>query len=422
MKRFSLLILLIAFAIQSNAQWTKIRGNIAEMYRTIHFSSADTGYLSGNCEGNIYKTTNGGLTWDTTTTPFIQDAYTAIHFPEAQSGFAVGTNLTFVQKNIVVKTDNGGLSWDTLYVDSLSNDFRDIDFADADNGLLMGYRVYLTNNGGQSFSLLNPTPDSFSYFYDAKMTSAGHVVASSSAATVSFPNGPEDIVFKIYTSDDNGGNWVQRYEDSNAVNGFFFLNETKGWAICGRKLLHTDDGGQSWSTSEMNFITDEFTLPEIVFTDPLNGWLIAGKIRPSLGIWDGQVYKTTDGGYNWSLNFTVDSQRIESFSMPAPGIGYLVTGSSVYKMTAGGTGIGLWTQAEEQVTAYPNPAQERLLLKIPSNTTITNLKLSDIYGRTIRTFKPGATDLDISGLPSSLYLLEIGTAKGKVSKKITITH
>lgn len=421
MKGIRLLVLTMVLSITSNAQWTKIRSNTFEMYRTIHFIAPDTGYLSGNCEGHIYKTTNGGLTWDTAQTPFIQDAYTGITFPEGQTGFASGRNLTFVQKNIVVKTENGGLTWDSLSVDSLANDFTNIDFADRNNGLLMGAKVYLTGNGGQSFSLLNHPSDSFSYFYDAKMLSAGHIVASSSASGA-FPTGPEDITFKIYTSDDNGANWIQRFEDSNAVNRFFFLDQTKGWAVSGRKLLHTNDGGHNWSTSEMDFITNEFTLPEIVFTDPLNGWLIAGKIRPGLGIWDGQVYKTTDGGYNWSLDFTVDSQRIESITMPTPGVGYLVAGNSVYKRTAGGTGAGIWALDEEQVTVYPNPAQDRLLLKMPANTAIKSIRLSDIYGRPVKTFNPAATDLDISGLSSSLYILEIITAGGKVSKKITISH
>jgi photosystem II stability/assembly factor-like uncharacterized protein len=83
---------------------------------------------------------------------------------------------------------------------------------------------------------------------------------------------------------------VQTFVKSGPVHSPSFISPTRGWAVVGNRLLHTEDGGGRWTLS----VPTEWggRLPEAIsFADPTDGWA-AG---------DHFAFATHDGGHTWTL-------------------------------------------------------------------------------------------------------------------------
>lgn len=70
-----------------------------------------------------------------------------------------------------------------------------------------------------------------------------------------------------------------------------------------------------------------------------------------------------------------------------------------------------------QLSVYPNPTNDIVTVKIPSNIEVVSMKLFDVLGNLVLK-NANTTRLDVSNLSSGLYLLDIITTAGTVSKKI----
>jgi len=94
----------------------------------------------------------------------------------------------------------------------------------------------------------------------------------------------------ILRTTDRGKNWLTARPYSGGTDHFhdlFFLDEHHGWAVGFNGVVHTTDGGQSWTwLGERRAIAGD----AIHFFDPDLG-LIAGK--------HGRISMTTDGGETW---------------------------------------------------------------------------------------------------------------------------
>ncbi|MCF8274914.1 MAG: T9SS type A sorting domain-containing protein [Flavobacteriaceae bacterium] len=66
---------------------------------------------------------------------------------------------------------------------------------------------------------------------------------------------------------------------------------------------------------------------------------------------------------------------------------------------------------------YPNPVEDVLHFSLKNNT-IEQLKLVDVQGRVILEVSNNMEQLDVSKIPTGLYLFQIKTVNGSISKKI----
>ncbi|MEP7265930.1 MAG: YCF48-related protein [Bacteroidota bacterium] len=135
------------------ANWTTLNPN---MYiGDISFLDMNSGYLSGslNSEGVIFKTSDGGQTWSNLLTlinPF--------------SGTLTMENLDVISDDVIFsclpynsslyRTTDGGINWDTIPSPSL-NYIQDYDFINANEGHILTYmsEIYSTVDGGQNWTL-----------------------------------------------------------------------------------------------------------------------------------------------------------------------------------------------------------------------------------------------------------------------------
>jgi photosystem II stability/assembly factor-like uncharacterized protein len=103
----------------------------------------------------------------------------------------------------------------------------------------------------------------------------------------------------VYSSDDLGITWIQKYQLSECLPVDIFLMDSLNLVIpCFSyydnmlSILHSDDGGNSWKTN-LSTLTYDY-LGSIFFTDHKYGWLTA--VDEYTGSF---LLKTSDGGISW---------------------------------------------------------------------------------------------------------------------------
>lgn len=96
----------------------------------------------------------------------------------------------------------------------------------------------------------------------------------------------------IISTGNGGESWIPRTSGtSEELRSVYFLNQDTGWVAGGTSqpiLLHTTDGGSSWSSIDTEF-SGALSLSDIEFSDALSGFAIS----------EDQVYRTSDGGTTW---------------------------------------------------------------------------------------------------------------------------
>jgi photosystem II stability/assembly factor-like uncharacterized protein len=93
-----------------------------------------------------------------------------------------------------------------------------------------------------------------------------------------------------------------------------FPTENHGWA-CGRwgTVLHTSDGGKSWSRQETG---TDYTLSSVSFVDSKNGWIVGDE---------GTIIHTSDGGKTWKKQKSPVPFFLMAVQFVTPLKGWIVT-------------------------------------------------------------------------------------------------
>lgn len=136
---------------------------MAPNLKEIEFPTALIGYAAGNRD-TIYKTTDGGATWNKLPLPFPgvtpQITYTDMYALDANTVFLTGNGFP---RKVVIKTTDGGATWTDITGNILSfggPNLNSILMHDANNGYVVspGGTLFKTNDGGASWTMdLAPT-------------------------------------------------------------------------------------------------------------------------------------------------------------------------------------------------------------------------------------------------------------------------
>ena len=143
---------LIARSVDFGETWAVVDTLDLEL-RDVVFTSVTTGFACGY--GAILKTTDGGQTWDYT--PAKDEFFSALHFVDAQLGYAVGRTGT------ILRTTDAGAHWERLRNGNLPGPphrYNDVCFLDAQTGYIAGDQGLLlrTTDGGQRWTRVRDTP------------------------------------------------------------------------------------------------------------------------------------------------------------------------------------------------------------------------------------------------------------------------
>jgi photosystem II stability/assembly factor-like uncharacterized protein len=203
---------------------------------SVCFTSPLTGYVGGRSEvteGIIYKTIDGGITWNETVTPesvFDRD-YKRIVFPTPEIGYAL-------TRGMCMKTTDAGDHW---YVTDTA----------------------LVSSGGM-FSILED----------------GHFFSADTGYIVGWYNG-----FSGFTVN-GGNNWTDQLISNNQWYGVDFPSREIGYMVGWGQLMKTEDGGTTWTDKTSELISTG-AIYSMDFTDDETGY-VCGE--------GGLILKTTNGG------------------------------------------------------------------------------------------------------------------------------
>ncbi len=220
--------------------WSPANFIINSYCSSISMINPTTGYVCGRY-GLFFKTTNGGVTWDTSKSNnpiFSTEFCNGVDFINENTGWMVGGLPIVGGYTKIWKTTNGGSNWGEQTSAYNGPVGQNIDMVDANTGY-MTHRAGLqkTTNGGVTWSLLNmPSNTSGVGFIKIKAVDANNVfMGGSNCQAYATSNGGQtwdSLNFPVYAGGFFSTDW---YDNQNGCMG-----ATIG--IVGR----TTNRGQTW--------------------------------------------------------------------------------------------------------------------------------------------------------------------------------
>jgi len=295
------------------SSWSEQSVNSEVTLKGLHFQDDDTGWISGSASsgqnfGFIYKTTNGGDTWDLS--PLATGTlFGGITFTDFQHGWVAA------DKGRLFETDNGGASWtarEDLPVDS-SQSLRKLAFVGSDSGWAVGTDgvIIRTTNGGTDWSL--------------QATPTGHGL--SGVSFVDAQNGWASGLNGTILHTSNGGlAWTLQNTGTSAdLRDIDFVDVNRGWAVGSNgTILRTSDGGSTWDAQDADVVSQ---LWSVEFVNDTTGWVVGDN---------GLVLWTNDGGLSWMVQLTGTGGTLFEVLFRDESLGWAVGDEGILLRTASG--------------------------------------------------------------------------------------
>jgi photosystem II stability/assembly factor-like uncharacterized protein len=306
---------------QSWTHMVSLYGTDYDYAEAIAFVDQNTGFAGGRL-GQIYRTYDGGVVWDTVRIGTAEDI-SRIRVIDAD------TIVAFADNQQIRLTSDGGESWTTM-VDSPRPDFRSVCLVDSLHVLASTFAGDLmqTADGGVSFSVPGNTGlpttgaietikfrDNLNGFYGSHngqfgVTNDGgaswaRVMASGVNsleriqaisivnATVAYACAGLGGDGRVYKTEDSGASWTEVYAVDETLNDIFMFDANLGFTI-GKGTIYKCTNGSDWAMVDS---LGEFTINAITFRDNQHGFIVG---------YNGLLIETQDGGNSWAITDTID--------------------------------------------------------------------------------------------------------------------
>ena len=249
-----------------------------------------------------------------------------------------------------------------VYQTGVNSTLWDVYFIDANTGWFVGdtTAVFKTTNGG-----LNWMKQDINYIVDTELFSIKFLNANTGFAAGGHHSGFYDLHYAYIFKTTNGGtNWNTLYSNGGTPWLFFGIipmNDSIIFATAEGSTSFTSTGGVYKSTNGgLNFTSNfpNIQSHSLSFINSLTGWA-SGYYWDDVGTKIIYIYRTTNAGMNWNQQYRDSSDyatRIRKIQFINENTGYAVGGVNstiFYKTTNGGLN---W-----DTTCYPNRKNETLL-------------------------------------------------------------
>jgi photosystem II stability/assembly factor-like uncharacterized protein len=295
----------------------------------------DENNLFGANNNYFYISTNGGVNWIQKIFPqYLPNSPVYIAFSGPATGYVLGWN------NKIFYTSNAGDNWSSISQangsGSSSNWLQDYWFLDNNTGFITGRNnTFLkTTDAGSTFNqLVSPFGSSIRDICFVNNVT-GYVIG----------NNPSGINVIAKTTN-SGVNWfiTDSLSGNQSANKVAFFNASTGIVTAlYDQMYRTTDGGYNWSTVlpvNLYSVNDICTLNS-------NTGFVSGNMQNS----EDRIYKTTDAGSTWFQVFGGNGQYNATYKMKfinsSTGYG---AGYNILKTTNGGTN---WFQVNAPVSSF----------------------------------------------------------------------
>ncbi len=227
--------------------WDSIANIPGKQLLSLHFFDSDSGVVAGY--DGIYRTTNGGISWDTVWS-ITQNGYKygglhQLNFPSTQTGYAIGQGRTLHNnpsfEEFLLKSTNAGLTWKVI--DKFPQSLTTVYFIDEVVGF-MGVGdggIYKTSDGGNTWIEIPTDPyrrnsiKSIQFISEMKGFATGGVMNY-------LTSGGGGSNFSILKTIDGGETWASYDTLGIPLNSIWFLNDTTGFVSGDFELIMKTSG------------------------------------------------------------------------------------------------------------------------------------------------------------------------------------
>jgi photosystem II stability/assembly factor-like uncharacterized protein len=267
----------------------------------------------------VFRTTDGGQTWQETTIRQISPIY-QLTFVDTQHGWMLSKQVDMASAEAVniLRTTDGGKTWavassalaastDTPPPGHLpfGGDKAGLGFLDTRTGWITGsfpadgyVFLYVTHDGGATWNrqLLPFSPDQA--LTQIATRPPTFFTATDGILPVSFVT-EKGSSLDIYVTHDSGASWKETTPVAAVATTANFIDVNHGWASDGTLLYVTSDGGQQWAKLAPGGSFQHVT--QLDFVSSSIGWAI-GATASNAPI----LLKTEDGGHTWMvISYTI---------------------------------------------------------------------------------------------------------------------
>ena len=283
---------IILYSPDMGDSWHTQQQDVCSVLNRVFFVDELRGWSAGR-QGSIYRTEDGGRTWNAL--PRLTDGgnIRGVLFLDALNGWICANSVSSDKvMGKVFSTKDGGLSW-TLRFETSEATFNNICFATADSGWALGSKgtIASTYDGGDSWEI-KTIPAGNLQDVDFVSSKCGYIAAGKYERSASAGWSEKGFIYKTL---DGGKSWTEVRSDQYYYR-IDFTDETHGWVANGNgSIFYTEDGGQSW---QLKKDTNE-TIWDLAASDSNSCAAAAG----------GSIYRTIDGGRTWSTTSPKALQR-----------------------------------------------------------------------------------------------------------------
>ena len=226
---------------------------------------------------------------------------------------------------------------------------------------------------------------------------------------------------------DGGNTWqvipLPWMYNTSIIHSVFFLDNNYGFISGQDFILKTLDGGNTWSDYVLSYNNTQY---HVMFSDYNNGYLVGSNYSP---VGSGTILKTNNGGSTWITDNSITDNSLYAI--------FLTDSSHIW---AAGDCVTIIAKIDSSITTqtgksfdnninfklYPNPSNNIITIEAPQPATI---EISNIQGQLIKTIKASGNKInidhvgwssyvvDVSALPSGVYLVQVKTEKGVAVRK-----
>lgn len=376
-KHIRLFVVLFLFSSTMKAQWQDLPIEEGYSINNLEMVSETVGYghFIHSMDGRyLAQTKDAGLSWDLINVPdtFNTNTISVIDFYAENKGVVVVTDWSLSSSpTSIIRTLDNGATWEDITplgfwggapVLNTLND--DIIFMAA------GSSLFKTLDGGASW-----TSQEFPFYIESlDFTDEQNGVIGLFDGTFAYMGG-------MYCTSDGGESWQgtlleRQYSvvsDVQMINEDFVIATPFAPIIIDGVYNHffvSKDKGLTWDTIAYPGLDEESGLLAIEFQTPDEGFVsILGD--------DNKIYKTTDGGASWTLEFEPEDYAVGEISYGGDVV-YLSGGyEKIYKSN---TSTSTQNIIEQSVNIFPNPARSGSIITIDTPLSFDAITLYDNRG------------------------------------------
>ncbi len=223
-------------------------------FRNIEFLDENIGFL-GTLNGSFYKTIDGGTNWQAITLPGNLEAICGLHAVNATTIYGCGA---YFQPAYIIKSTDSGTTWTYIDMSEYASGLVEVLFASELVGYASGKNnqggvLLKTIDGGKTWETLYNTSIQGEYVWKLQILASNPNVMFGSVSSVF------NLPGKLIKSTNAGQNWVSKNVPDTDIQAVGFITENHGW-MGGHNsgFLETFDSGTTWVTTGFGFSLNRF--------------------------------------------------------------------------------------------------------------------------------------------------------------------